>query len=231
MAKVRFFSFFYEDYQNGTRNFTLEEKGGYVDLLCEQAQLHPQAIPFKKIKRILGNMELWELIQEKFIEDEDGNYYNQKLYDEMEISLNKIQIKIDNLKGRGKKQEKDPKLPAKKEDPIDYQDMIEKWNKLAEHFNLSKLAKLSEGRKAKIKTRSKDKDFIFEQILRKIEKTPFLLGHNKNGWKVSFDWIFENDQNYLKIMEGKYDGKNQHSNSEDELREIAEEIYNDPRLK
>jgi len=34
-----------------------------------------------------------------------------------------------------------------------------------------------------------------------MSKSPFLTG---DGWKVSFDWLIENDTNYLKTLEGNY---------------------------
>jgi hypothetical protein len=46
----------------------------------------------------------------------------------------------------------------------------------------------------------------FRAAVRKASETPFLLGENERGWRVSFDWFIANDTNYLKVLEGRYDG-------------------------
>ena len=40
----------------------------------------------------------------------------------------------------------------------------------------------------------------------KISESDFLQGNNSN-WKITFDWLIENDTNILKVCEGQYDGK------------------------
>ena len=39
----------------------------------------------------------------------------------------------------------------------------------------------------------------------KMQASHFLRGDNKRGWKASFDWLFENDKNWVKVYEGNYD--------------------------
>jgi len=43
--------------------------------------------------------------------------------------------------------------------------------------------------------------------LKKIHISDGLRGGYKTGWKVDFDFVFCSKHNYLKILEGKYDGK------------------------
>lgn len=82
---------------------------------------------------------------------------------------------------------------------------------------LSKIEKVSNERRIHLKKRyiSKHYQDNIGQAIEAIAKYPFLLGENKSGWKISFDWIIANDNNYLKILEGKY-GSN--SNSQDEFK-------------
>lgn len=75
------------------------------------------------------------------------------------------------------------------------------WNCFAEEKELSKVAKITETRRAKFSVRRKEKDFDFLKILRKASASEFLL---KNNW-FSFDWILENEQNWVRIIEGVYD--------------------------
>jgi hypothetical protein len=46
---------------------------------------------------------------------------------------------------------------------------------------------------------------ILEQVFRKMEASDFLKGNNKAGWKATFDWVFQNTDNWVKILEGNYD--------------------------
>lgn len=82
---------------------------------------------------------------------------------------------------------------------------------VAEYWNsfsvLPSIRKLNPSRARKLKLRMQDPDFAanWEAVICRIAKTPFLLGHNDQGWKASFDWLIANDANYLKVLEGKYD--------------------------
>ena len=54
---------------------------------------------------------------------------------------------------------------------------------------------------------------ILKGIFQKMESSAFLKGDNKRGWKASFDWLFENDKNWVKVWEGNYDSNNHSSGS------------------
>lgn len=76
------------------------------------------------------------------------------------------------------------------------------WNLFADGRRLPKVASLTDSRRKKIAVRLKEKNFDLIKILAraKIGKDFLLTG----SW-FSFDWIIENDSNYLKILEGNYD--------------------------
>lgn len=79
------------------------------------------------------------------------------------------------------------------------------WNIFAAKQNpkLSLLEGASIGRDKKFKTRIREDSFDFLKILAAISKSDFLKGKD-GGWRVDWTFIFENDTNYLKILEGKY---------------------------
>ncbi len=79
------------------------------------------------------------------------------------------------------------------------------WNTFAEETGVPKVIKLSAARVSAIKQRAGELEFDLPQIFKKIRGSPFLLGQ-KNGWKVDFDFVFCSKSNYLKILEGSYDG-------------------------
>ncbi len=91
----------------------------------------------------------------------------------------------------------------------DYENYKTLWNEFAIKNKKAKLSFLSKDRKKKIALRLKEyKNLleIFTYVLKKSESSNFLL----NGNFYTFDWLFENDTNILKVYEGKYDnGKSQ----------------------
>jgi len=94
---------------------------------------------------------------------------------------------------------------------IPYQGIIETWNNTL-CPPLSKVTKITDSRKKKIKVRFAEmggSEKVLEtlnQLFGKIKTSSFLLGDGPRGWKVDFDWVFENDSNWVKIMEGNYSG-------------------------
>jgi hypothetical protein len=62
---------------------------------------------------------------------------------------------------------------------------------------------------------------VLVSVFTTMEHSKFLCGDNKNGWKASFDWIFENSNNWVKVLEGNYDKVT----SEQNRRDTAAAIY------
>lgn len=86
---------------------------------------------------------------------------------------------------------------------------MEKWNQLAKGCHLSKISILTKSRIQKIDVRIKeDPHFIAHLYLTfdKIKQSRYLRGEI-NGWQVTFDWLFINDKNYIKVCEGNYDDR------------------------
>lgn len=81
------------------------------------------------------------------------------------------------------------------------------WNAFASTHGLQEILTISDKRKSAIKARRKESDFDLQTVLGKIKASKFLLGDNNRGWTVDFDFVFCSKDNYLKILEGKYDDK------------------------
>jgi len=89
------------------------------------------------------------------------------------------------------------------------QSIFASWNSFCDKYpTLSKIKEISEKRRTKLKKRFEKKSFQdFKAILKAIEEQPFLRGENQRKWVVSFDWLIENDTNYLKVLEYRYKQK------------------------
>lgn len=77
------------------------------------------------------------------------------------------------------------------------------WNIFAEEKKLSSVSKINDARKKKFEVRIKEDAFDFIEILKKAGQSEFILSGNWFG----FDWIIENQTNYIKTIEGVYDKK------------------------
>ena len=90
--------------------------------------------------------------------------------------------------------------------------IVELEKEVVELFNSTcvsfpKVIRLTEKRSVKIRSRIKElSDFsMLAAVFEKMQNSSFLKGHNKAGWKATFDWIFDNEENMLKVYEGNYD--------------------------
>jgi hypothetical protein len=86
------------------------------------------------------------------------------------------------------------------------------WNVFAKERGLSEITAISNKRKASILARSKEATFDTARIFERISTSPFLLGQNSD-WRVDFDFVFCSSNNYLKILEGKYNSNGTHQRS------------------
>lgn len=57
----------------------------------------------------------------------------------------------------------------------------------------------------------------FSELIKRMNKSPFCRGEGSTSWKASFDWLFRNNYNQLKVLEGNYD-----PNSDEAYRQNGE---------
>lgn len=88
-----------------------------------------------------------------------------------------------------------------------HKEVVESWNAFASRSGLAQVQKLTRKRKSAISARLKDSDFDLDDIFAKIEASDFLRGNNNRGWRADFDFVFGSPNNYVKILEGKYDNR------------------------
>lgn len=99
MAKDPAFLFYPGDWLGGTMTFSRHHKGAYMDLLM--GQFNNGHMGLHMVEAILGQKdysELWEkILKPKFKADSDGNFYNQKLEDEILKRKKYTKSRQDNL--------------------------------------------------------------------------------------------------------------------------------------
>lgn len=80
------------------------------------------------------------------------------------------------------------------------------WNVFAikQHL-IAEPQRITSDRRKKFATRIKESAFDFIKILEKIQASKFAKGDNSTGWKVTIEFILNSEENYTKILEGKYD--------------------------
>lgn len=86
--------------------------------------------------------------------------------------------------------------------PTFIQPYIDYWNIAVESTSVPKVKSPSDSRQKKLKTRLEESEFDFVQVVKKFSSSRRLK--TESTW-FSFDWVFENDKNYLKVLEGNYD--------------------------
>lgn len=89
--------------------------------------------------------------------------------------------------------------------PVSPDELIEAWNLTAEKHGLPRVSKLSDQRKAKIRTFLRNNTIEeIQQGLAAIERSRWLRGENERGWKADFDFFLQ-PRSFTKLIEGSYD--------------------------
>ena len=104
MAKDPAFLFYPGDYVSGTMGMTFEEKGAYMDLLM--LQFNRGHMNTHMIQHTVGH--LWEQVKCKFIQDNEGLWYNVRL----DVEKDKRKTFTESRRNNIKPKEKPKKEPS-----------------------------------------------------------------------------------------------------------------------
>lgn len=153
----------------------------------------------KKSEVLTKDKEICE--QEKFcIDKKHSDYYEgNKEENNSSYMLNsggKRNIKGNSMDKNNNKSAADNILSDK-----ELTDIMQKWNSL----NVSRIITLKNNRLNALNARIDEYgiDKIFEAI-GNIDKSSFLKGNNKRGWRITFDWFLK-PFNFNKVLEGNYE--------------------------
>jgi hypothetical protein len=99
-------------------------------------------------------------------------------------------------------------------DNITSNEVCQIWNEICAPAGLQKVMKMTTKRQEKARCRLRDWQAggadarnTFREICNAIAASSFCRGQNSHKWEATFDWIIENDSNYVKVLEGKYNDK------------------------
>lgn len=91
--------FYTSDFLTGTSFFTMEQRGQYITLLCQQHQLG--LIPKNHMISVCGSLD--SPVVKKFNMDKNGDYYNERMRNEAIKRREFCKSRSNNLSGRKKK--------------------------------------------------------------------------------------------------------------------------------
>ena len=96
-----------------------------------------------------------------------------------------------------------------KSQKIDYAGIKEYWNRKHEETKsvMPPITLMTENRKVMVKARLRQCKGDVKTLYRAIDiamASDFMNGNNKHGWLGKFDWIFGNEQNFAKVLEGNF---------------------------
>lgn len=95
---------------------------------------------------------------------------------------------------------------------IDYAGIKEYWNRKHNETKsaMPPITLMTENRKVMVKARLRQCKGDVKTLYRAIDiamASDFMNGNNKKGWVSKFDWIFGNEQNFAKVLEGNFNNE------------------------
>lgn len=128
-----------------------------------------------------------------------------------------IDIELD------KDKEKDNNLIVSKDTirQTDVRHVIEEWNKL-QNVGIAPIRDIKPASKRCQLLKGRIREYGMDDLLKamgNIRHSDFLRGENKNGWMITFDW-FVKPNNFLKVLEGNYNGDRKHGSGAKTQRKV-----------
>ena len=114
MSKDPAFLFYPNDYIGGTMGMTFEEKGAYMELLM--TQFNRGHMTTHMIAQVVG--QNWDKLKDKFIKDENGLWYNERLEEEKLKRQKYTKSRRNNVSGNNQHTKNKDKNDIKKEEII-----------------------------------------------------------------------------------------------------------------
>jgi len=187
----------------------------YRSLLAEYGEHGPLPNDDDELRAFCRNMPIerwnrwWPKIRERFFHLEpDGRLHNKRADEEWAIkhSGKPQQQAAAGAKGGNVRWAKERARNAAAGLPVQAQEAVVEYAATAARLGLQPMQLLTPERAAALNERLKEAGGLegWKTALAKVEKSGFLRGEGKRGWKPDFDWITA-PINFAKLMEGYYE--------------------------
>lgn len=138
--------------------------------------------------------------------DNDNEYDNDN---DNDVSKETIEPSKEGIQSAPVKTEAPAGGKVSKSQKIDYAGIKEYWNRKHEETKsvMPPITLMTENRKVMVKARLRQCKGDIKTLYRAIDiamASDFMNGNNKKGWLGKFDWIFGNEQNFAKVLEGNF---------------------------
>lgn len=140
-------------------------------------------------------------------DNEYDNVYDN--VDDNDVSKETIEPSKEGILSASVKTEAPAGGKVSKSQKIDYAGIKEYWNRKHEETKsvMPPITLMTENRKVMVKARLRQCKGDIKTLYRAIDiamASDFMNGNNKKGWLGKFDWIFGNEQNFAKVLEGNF---------------------------
>lgn len=147
-------------------------------------------------------------VHERSPYDNDNEYDNDSDND-VSKETNILEPSKEGIQSASVKTEAPGGGKVSKSQKIDYAGIKEYWNR--KHYEtksvMPPITLMTENRKVMVKARLRQCKGDVKTLYRAIDiamASDFMNGNNKKGWVSKFDWIFGNEQNFAKVLEGNF---------------------------
>ena len=147
----------------------------------------------------------------KTLYDNDNVYVNDNVNDnDVSKETNILEPSKEGIQSASVKTEAPAGGKVSKSKIIDYAGIKEYWNRKHDETKsvMPPITLMTENRKVMVKARLRQCKGDVKTLYRAIDiamASDFMNGNNKKGWVSKFDWIFGNEQNFAKVLDGNYD--------------------------
>lgn len=97
--------------------------------------------------------------------------------------------------------------------PPQFVEIVESWNTMASELGYQKIKPtLTDGRIKKLRTRIREPEFQFTEIMQAFRDNRPAITNAKGEWKPNFDFVIRDQTTYTRILEGEFKNNGKHSN-------------------
>ena len=162
----------------------------------------------------------------------DNDNDNDNEYDNDNVDDNDVSKETDNKPSKEGIESASVKTEApgggkgSKSQKIDYAAVKEYWNRKHDETKsaMPPITLMTENRKVMVKARLRQCKGDVKTLYRAIDiamASDFMNGNNKRGWVGKFDWIFGNEQNFAKVLEGNFNNEPQAASQQPQAQDPA----------